>query len=284
MSGRITGIDHLVVGVQDLDTAAATWRRLGFTLTPRGRHRDMATGNYCIMFPVDYLELIGIVEPGLPDRGFGARLAEGGEGLDRCAFATDDPVALADRLRESGIAAKGPAELRRPVKTPDGGEADAIFRLVMLPDGAAPGINGFVCYHDTPELVRRPEWLRHENTALSIRSMTAVVERPEDHVAAWEALLGPGSTVLTDDVVAAHAGSTPVMLVSPDHLATMYPAAAADPDPAVPSMAVMSIAVEDTDRTAAVLGHNDVAFTRDPAGNVHVPPTESHGVRLVFER
>ena len=59
----IAGIDHLLVGVRDLESAARQWRRLGFQLTPRGRHIGWGTANYCIMFQDDYLELLGIVDP-----------------------------------------------------------------------------------------------------------------------------------------------------------------------------------------------------------------------------
>src|SRR5262249_4145379 len=35
---NIIGIDHAVVMVRDLDKAADNWKRLGFTLSPRGTH------------------------------------------------------------------------------------------------------------------------------------------------------------------------------------------------------------------------------------------------------
>src|SRR5438067_1608228 len=38
MDYGIAGIDHLIVGVRDLEQARLGWRRLGFTLSPRGRH------------------------------------------------------------------------------------------------------------------------------------------------------------------------------------------------------------------------------------------------------
>ncbi len=60
----ITGIDHIIVGVRDLESARETWRRLGFALSPRGRHFEQPTGNYCVMFPSDYVELLGIVDTG----------------------------------------------------------------------------------------------------------------------------------------------------------------------------------------------------------------------------
>ena len=48
----ITGIDHTLVGVRDLEAARATWTRLGFSVTPRGRHIGWGTGNYCVMLGV----------------------------------------------------------------------------------------------------------------------------------------------------------------------------------------------------------------------------------------
>src|SRR5215831_15468233 len=63
MTNAIAGIDHVIVGVRDLERARADWSRLGFTLSPRGRHIGQGTANYCIMFASDYIELLGIVDP-----------------------------------------------------------------------------------------------------------------------------------------------------------------------------------------------------------------------------
>src|SRR5262245_32317031 len=63
MRNGIAGIDHVIVGVRDLERARMGWTRLGFTLSPRGRHIGQGTANYCLMFPSDYVELLGIVDP-----------------------------------------------------------------------------------------------------------------------------------------------------------------------------------------------------------------------------
>src|SRR5271155_951143 len=62
MTSSIAGIDHIIVAVRDLEAARANWMRFGFTVTPRGRHIGQGTANYCIMFGLDYLELLGFVE------------------------------------------------------------------------------------------------------------------------------------------------------------------------------------------------------------------------------
>src|SRR5260370_28444713 len=61
MRNGIAGIDHVIIGVRDLEHARMGWTRLGFTLTPRGRHLGQGTAHYCIMFARDYLELFGVV-------------------------------------------------------------------------------------------------------------------------------------------------------------------------------------------------------------------------------
>ena len=91
---NIIGIDHAVVSVKDLDAAAAIWKKLGFTLSPRGTHSaKMGSGNYTIMLDPDYVELLGVIsetEHNAPMRKF---LAERGEGVERIAFTAVDSTA-----------------------------------------------------------------------------------------------------------------------------------------------------------------------------------------------
>jgi len=99
----ILGADHVVVTVRDLDAAAAQWKRLGFTVSPRGLHSPlMGTANYTIMFGDDYLELLGVVaetEQNKPTRD----LLKVREGIERTAFTTDDAAAGAADLKTRGL-------------------------------------------------------------------------------------------------------------------------------------------------------------------------------------
>src|SRR5258708_12120581 len=96
-------MDDGVVVVGDLDKAAENWRRLGFTLSPRGTHSaKMGSGNYTIMLDPDYIELLGVLvetEHNAPARAF---LAKRGEGIERIAF-----TAVGSPPRAGGIRAPG---------------------------------------------------------------------------------------------------------------------------------------------------------------------------------
>src|SRR5258707_5469184 len=117
----IAGIDHAVVAVSDLDAAAENWKRLGFTISPRGTHSaHMGTGNTTIMLGDDYIELLGVLvatEHNAPTRAF---LDRNGGGIERIAFTTPDAAAGAAEIRGMGFAAVGPPPFQRP-GTPPGG-------------------------------------------------------------------------------------------------------------------------------------------------------------------
>ena len=54
---HVVGLDHVVILVRDLDAAAENWRRLGFTLAPRGIHSaHMGTGNHTVMLGPRFTE------------------------------------------------------------------------------------------------------------------------------------------------------------------------------------------------------------------------------------
>ncbi len=96
--------------VRDLDLAAEMWKRLGFTVSPRGTHSaHMGSGNHTIMLDPDYIELLGVLaatDLNAPARAFLAQR----EGIER--------IALTNRVRAAGddggcLALAAPADAQR---------------------------------------------------------------------------------------------------------------------------------------------------------------------------
>ena len=157
-------IDHAVIAVRDLDAAATDFRKLGFTLTPRGHH-SIGSQNHCIMFGSTYLELLvaPVAHPWLDYyRAFG-------EGLAAIALSTEDADATYAELKSKG--ARPPMDLSRPV---EGGVAR--FRLVRIE--GSPQI--FFVQHLTRQLVWRAEWQRHANGALELVYAALSAKEPFD--------------------------------------------------------------------------------------------------------
>jgi len=185
----ITRLDHVIVAVRDLDEAATAWRKLGFTLTPRGLHEGKGTGNHCIMFPNTYIELLGIVDDTGTKGRLGQRVNERGEGGMGIAWGADDADKTCAALRAAGVEAEDPNDLSRPLDL-DGKRDIVRFRNIMLPGLHLPGTMQFVCTHVTPELTRaRREWQLHPNGATGIAEVFVAAS----DIAAARAQLAPAA-------------------------------------------------------------------------------------------
>ncbi|MBL8653688.1 MAG: VOC family protein [Alphaproteobacteria bacterium] len=278
----LAGIDHALVGVADLEAARELWTRLGFTLSPRGRHKGWGTGNYCAMFAHDYVELLGIVDPAGFDNGLNAMLAAQGPGLLGFAAATDDVGAAVELLTKGGIPHERKA-LSRLLELPDG-DVEPAFDLAMPLKPYPAGMKPFVCAHLTRDLVWRPEWIRHANSATGIASLTFVAEDPIALRDPFEAILGLGAVTATDDTLAVRWGTgAPLMIVKPDDLSFLHPAVASD-EPVRMGFAGMTIAVGDVAAARAALKAGGFDYEKDLAGAVHVAPDDAGGLALSFEK
>src|SRR5262249_30644405 len=176
------------IGVRDLEEARARFESLGFTLTPRGRHIGWGTANYCIMLEAGYVELLGIVDPAQFTNHLDRFLAQR-EGLMGLAFSAGDAAALSVALAGAGFHPEGPKDLKRYLELPDGDVLPG-FRLVFLPPEELPDLRGFFCEHLSPEIVRRPEWLAHENGARRLAGLTVASDQPSSLAEPYARLFG----------------------------------------------------------------------------------------------
>lgn len=222
---HIMGVDHVVVGVRDLDNAARRWAALGFTVSPRGTHSpQMGTANHTIMLGEDYIELIGVVaetEHNAPTRA----LLKEREGIERTAFTTDDAAAGAAEIRARGITPLGPMHFGRPVPLPGGGQGDARFNVFRWPVAEAPaGMGIFACQHLTRDMVWLPELQQHANGAERIRRVDLVAADPHAAAAHLGRLIDePVQAVQGGWKIASGRGRADFLFVDADAFARLYP-------------------------------------------------------------
>ncbi|MDA0305596.1 MAG: VOC family protein [Proteobacteria bacterium] len=261
MTNAIGGFDHVIVGVADLEAARDTYRRLGFTLSPRGRHFGWGTANYCIMFDGDYIELLGIVDASQFTNNLDKKLAESGEGLMSLSYATQDAGAAYAALKALG--AEPPKPLSRALELPSG-EVEPRFELVHLLPQATPGAPSFVIRHLTPDLVWQAQWLDHANGATAIASATVRVEDLDEAAGAYGKLFG--TDAVSGSVVRVGKGCLYLQPAGPD---------------APPGPVGFEVKVSDIDQTAAVLEKAGIAFERQDR-EIKVAAGDACGVALVF--
>lgn len=279
----ILGLDHVVVTVRDLNGAAEAWRRLGFTVSPRGTHSaHMGSGNYTIMLDPDYIELLGVLTPtphNAPTRDF---LDRHGDGIERAAFTTTDAAAGVEDLRARGFAAAiGPTDFGRPVTLPSGGQSEARFRTFQWPVDERPGgLRIFACQHLTREAVWIPELMRHANTARRLARVEIVTPDPDAAAGDMARLIGGEARPETDGAVRVPSGPGRADFVfrTRHGLAARYPGV---PLEGVREESVAGLALVAGDLEAAARAIGGAASRSEQA--LVVPPGAATGIMLAFE-
>jgi Glyoxalase-like domain len=277
---NVVGIDHAVVMVKELGKAAENWKRLGFTVSPRGTHSaHMGSGNYTIMFDPDYMELLGVLtetEHNAPARAF---LAKHGDGIERVAFTAVDSAAGAEEIRARGFAPIGPTDFERPVTMPDGKVSAAKFRTFQWPTAEAPGgVRIFACQHKTRETVWIPELMKHANGAKRLRQVLIATPEPAKDAADLARMIDREARNEQDGAVAVPSGSdrADFIFLTRDQLAKRYPE--------------VSLAGLQERGGAGLVIAADLAATEKALGSaairsgdaICVPPAAANGTLLAF--
>ena len=277
---NIIGIDHAVVMVKDLDQAAANYKRLGFTVSPRGTHSaHMGSGNYTIMFDPDYMELLGVLTPtehNAPARAF---LERSGEGIERVAFTAVDSAEGAEEIRARGYPPVGPTDFERPVTMPNGTISAAKFRTFQWPTAEAPGgVRIFACQHKTRETVWIPELMQHANGAKRLKQVAIVSPEPAKDAAQLSKMIDRDVRDEADGAVAVPSGGdrADFVFLTRDQLGKRYPGVSLAGLPERGGAGLVIAA--DLSAAEKALGATGV----HSADGLVVPPAAGNGTLLAF--
>jgi catechol 2,3-dioxygenase-like lactoylglutathione lyase family enzyme len=276
MAHPVTGIDHVFLLTPDLDGAAEGWRKLGFTVTPRGYHSEhMGSANHTIMLGEDYIELLGILRETEHNAGHRARLA-GGEGLHAIACRIDDARAAVDALREMGIPTGPALDFERPVELPGGQTGSAAFSVAAFATEVVPRGHVFMCQHRSREHVWVREWMEHANGATALAAIVATADDPAPLAEGFARLFAAGRVTPVEGGLRVETGSAPILVLTPAGTAARYPGFDTAATPANGFAALELVA--DVDKARSALG---AAGRPIPAG-LAVAPHDATGTILAF--
>jgi len=185
----ITGFDHIVILVEDLEAGIEQYRRLGFNVTPGGKHPRF-THNALVPFADGtYLELIAFWEQ--PQSGddmhrWHRHQASGG-GLIDFAVASDNLESDIQAIGVRGLRYGGPNPGAR--SRPDGQQV--AWKMGWL-EGEDPGAVPFVIEDVTERGLRVPGGAatQHDNGVRGIRSLAMVVRDQQAASGRYGQLLG----------------------------------------------------------------------------------------------
>ena len=277
---NVIGIDHAVVMVKDLDKSGENYKRLGFTVSPRGTHSaHMGSGNYTIMFDPDYMELLGVLTPTEHNAPARASLEQRGEGIERIAFTAVDSTAGAEEIRARGYPPVGPTDFERPVTMPDGTISAAKFRTFQWPTAEAPGgVRIFACQHKTRETVWIPELMKHANGAKRLKQVVIVSPEPAKDAAHLSRMIDRDVRNEPDGAMAVPSGGdrADFVFLTKQQLGKRYPdvSLAGLPERGGAGLVIAA----DVAAAEKALGTTGIRS----AGGIVVPPAAGNGTLLAF--
>jgi hypothetical protein len=192
-----TGIDHVAIVVDELESAIASYSRAGFTVVRGGKH-PIGTHNALIAFTDgSYLELIAFLKPDTGHR-WQAALEKGSGIVDFC-MSTDDLEADIESMCRAGAKVGSPFSLTRD--RPDGYH---LSWVLATPEPPFSGQLPFLIKDHTPRNERVPRERSHANGATGIRTLAIAVDDPGMSSRCYARVLGrPGAPVERRDLESA---------------------------------------------------------------------------------
>lgn len=171
-------LDHIGVGIKDLDRGRDAYLRLGFRLTARSMHAGSpspgapvvpwGSGNHCAMLGQGYLEVLGLTDP---DRYSSVKdMVSRYEGLHIVALGCDDADAAHRALHAAALPVEAPRALERDAAfgVRDEQTRRARFRNIYLDRGAYPEARFLYIEHLTRDVLWQPHLLDHPNGAVAL--------------------------------------------------------------------------------------------------------------------
>jgi hypothetical protein len=266
--------DHAVLNLHyDLNAGEELFNSLGFQIAPRGYH-TLGSMNHLIVFDTNYLELIGL-DPSNPNPR--KELLDWPVGLNGLVYGSDDVDVTQARLRSQQLPVLEPKAFSRPV-TVDGVETEARFRTVHMDPGFFPASRLYFCEHLTPDLVWHDAFMRHPNTAISLKRLMIAATDPNvqsDHLARAVGAK-PGADNCID------IGGTRINFSSKQQLVSLY-GDSVRLEGSLPRVVGMSIGVRSRVSLKASLDSRWVGKLVEPDRHrLIVPAAECFGVMLEF--
>jgi hypothetical protein len=279
MALPVPTLDHVVINARnDIDGAADTFRRLGFTLTERGYH-TLGSMNHLAMLGTDYLELIAVRKDAPPDVRPDVQASP--FGLNGFVFGTEDSASLHAALSSVGVNAKAPREFSRPVRLADG-EHQATFRTVSSPESDTPYGRIYFCHHLTRDLVWRDEWRRHANGVVAVARAVFVHPDPGAASRLYAQMFGAEAVRDIEGGKLVVVGQTNLEIVT--EAAAQREFGDAMPDAAVRAtyMAALGFRTASVKQAAGFLKRNGISFGEVRGGSLVVPARAAFNATLTF--
>lgn len=184
----LTGFDHYIIVVNQLDSAMQTFRQLGVDVRAGGEHPAFGSHNALIAFADNtYIELVAFKDPALAANTFwraGVERLRAGEGFAGFVLASNEIVGDVARLKSSFAYDEPKAGARVRL---DGQRVE--WHTSMF-NGSPVGVMPFLIQDDTPRNLRIEPPTEGMGSRARVKEVVVVVKNADQARDAYHALLG----------------------------------------------------------------------------------------------
>ena len=283
----IDNINHVGMAVRDMAATAARYESFGFLLTPFSVHsgawkpneavKSLASGNRCVMFGSNYLEILASENAEEPSPRIEAYLSRH-QGAHIICFNSEDLSSVDRRIAGAGIKTSGIIPLQRDIDTPTGIQTAKFERVQFAPDDSPEGYIQ-AATHLTPQYIYQPRYIAHPNGCDRLTEIVVVTEDLDHFVQKYSRYIGAAPD--WDSVSAAFSFShgTRLVLVSSRNAREMLPGTLFPP---LPGIAAVAFSTPDLVAQRVRLKNASVVFA-ESSGRLIVPAESAAGIAVIFE-
>ncbi len=276
----ITGLDHVIILVNNLNTGIETFRGLGFDVQPGGEHKAFGSQNALIALADGaYFELVAFRDPELASKTFwreAVRKLNVREGFDGYAVSSDNIEGDVNQVRQRGLKINAPQSGSR--ERPDG---QLVSWRTARPEEPLANFLPFLIQDETPRELRIEPAQTGLGSTAQVKEIVVAVKNPEAARSAFRDLLNVEprlvqntSGELSGYRVNATWGS--IVLAYPERGSNALADQLARRGEGVYAV---TLAVGDVNQTRQEMNARHIAVQDDPRGFL-IEPALVHGIRL----
>jgi len=283
----IDNINHVGMAVRHLDETVSRFEAMGFQLTPYSPHsaawkpgeavKPQGSGNRCVMFANDYLEILASEDPAQPAARI-TNFLKRHQGAHIICFNTEDPQAVDRRLHDAGIATSGVIPLQRDIDTPDGVHTAKFERVQFAPEHSPEGYIQ-AARHLTPQYIYQPRYIVHPNGCTQLSTTFVVTDTLDQFADMYSRYTGLPATRQDHACQFRFALGTQLIIIDAKYAPQWLPGTLFPPLPAIAGVAFRCPNLADQRQR---LTDNGFAFT-EAQGRLVVPAEQASGIAVLFE-
>ena len=283
----IDNLNHVGMAVRDLADTVRRFEAMGFQLTPYSPHsaawkpgepvQPQGSGNRCVMFANDYLEILASEDPARPAARI-TNFLKRHQGAHIVCFNTQRPEDVEQRLKAEGIATSGVIPLQREIDTPDGTRTAKFARIQFAPEQSPEGYVQ-AAQHLTPQYIYQPRYIVHPNGCDSLRTTFVVTNDLSGFARKYRQYTGLAAKTGGHVVQFDFPLGTRLILIEAAHAPRYLPGSLYPP---LPAIAGVAFRCPDLAAQRARLNEQGFAFA-EAQGRLVVPAEQASGVAVAFE-